>query len=393
MRPGRLLIVFRLVLTRSQTARRVPTAGLFSLQTAIAAGIANAVPPVNFYCPPPATRCTWPSFSTLAVCSNFTNLTNIIKPDCATDDDGVIKCNYRFPQGANISFVSNTTTGEGSILNSTGALSTSNGVFGLRLDGIRILYTGDVLYAVDRHDPQSFRMEWNYCIKTYSELVASPTGVHTVEYTPIPLLPNDTIPAGILRWNSFSNPSSNIIFNLTSSVQTGLWQQLSDLLSRELFEHFTGDGLTTDFSIGEYMLYADLANMTRNIEETLSNQIRSSSPGDNGWAGMWPGEAFYEEAYWKVNWPWIVLPVTEVVFAALLLAISIIVTRTQPLFKSSILALLYHGLEDIDKDVRLRGNWENNVDELEEITRHINVELKMDSNGSLKFIRSEQNSN
>ncbi|KAI1109789.1 hypothetical protein F5Y14DRAFT_431108 [Nemania sp. NC0429] len=369
--------------------RRIPTSGLFSLQTTIASGIANAVPAVNFYCPPPATQCTWPPFSTLAVCSNFTNFTNTMKPDCTTNKYGNVKCEYRFPQGANLSFLSNTTDGQGSLLNSTGDLSSRNGVFGLRVDGIRMLYTGDVLEVVDGHDPQPFSMEWNYCIKTYSKVVASPAGVHTAEYTSVPLLHNDTIPAGIQPWNSFSNPSSNIIFNLTSSVQTGLWQQLSALLSRELLEHFTGDGLSTDFSVGEYMLYADLANVTKNIEETLSNQIRSSSPGDNGWAGMWPGQAFYEETYWRVHWPWIALPVTEVVLAALLLAISITVTRTQPLFKSSALALLYHGLEDIDKDPGLQGDWENNAERLEKMTRYVNVELRKDANGSLKFVRSE----
>ncbi|GAW26597.1 hypothetical protein SAMD00023353_3900500 [Rosellinia necatrix] len=88
-----------------------------------------------------------------------------------------------------------------------------------------------------------------------------------------------------------------MIFNLTTSVQTRLWQHLIALVSRELMSHFVSDSHTSDFSVGEFMMFADLANMTKNIKETLSNQIRSSAPGDNKWAEIWPGEAFYEETY------------------------------------------------------------------------------------------------
>ncbi|TGJ83165.1 hypothetical protein E0Z10_g5594 [Xylaria hypoxylon] len=339
--------------------KRVPAAGLLNLQTAIASGIVGSVPPVNFYCPPPSTQCTWPPFSTLAVCSNFSNLTNIVKPDCTTNK-------YK---------------------STTWGLDMVSDVPAARLDGIRRLFTGDVLSSVEIHDPQPFSITWNYCIKTYSKVLASPTGIHTVEYTSTPLLHNDSIPAGIQRWNSFSNPSSNTIFNLTSSVQTGLWQQLSNLLSREIAAPFTTDSMVADFSVGEFMLYADLAKMTRNIEETLSNQIRSSSPGDNGWAEMWAGQAFYEETYWHVNWSWILLPVIEVLLAASLLVISITFTRDQPLFKSSALALLYHGFDDIGKDSDLRGDWDNNPDNLENMAKYVDVELKEDSNGSLKFVK------
>ncbi|KAI1746972.1 hypothetical protein F4782DRAFT_552818 [Xylaria castorea] len=365
---------------------RVPTDGLFNLQTIIAGGIVGSVAPVNFYCPPPSTQCTWPPFSTLAICSTFSNLTNIINPGCTTNNYSVKSCNYRFPSGATLS-LSSSTSGNG-LLNSSGGLDDLSGVFALRLDGIRTPYSGSAISSVDRHDPQSFSMTWNYCIKTYSKVLASPTGVHTVEYTSIPLLLNDDFPPGIQRWNSFSYPSSDIIFNLTVSVQTGLWQQLSALLSRELVLPFAEDSRTTDFSVGEFMLYADLANMTKNIEETLSNQIRSSSPGDNGWAEMWPGQAFYEETYWQVHWSWILLPVTEVLLAASLLAVSIMVSRVQPLFKSSALALLYHGLDNIDEDPDLCGDGENNLDILENKAKYVEVELRKDSNGNLKFVKA-----
>lgn len=125
----------------------------------------------------------------------------------------------------------------------------------------------------------------------------------------------------------------------------------------------------------------------RRIEETLSNQIRNLSPGDNYDAEMWPGQAFYEETYWKVPWPWITLPVVEVLVAASVLALSIVATNTHPLFKSSSLALLYHGLEDIDKDPELRGDWDNHLVDLEHRARYIEAELKKDANGSLKFMK------
>ncbi|KAI0914165.1 hypothetical protein F4823DRAFT_638255 [Ustulina deusta] len=371
-------------------AKNYTSKGLASrshLQTAIASGISGSVPPVNLICPPPSTQCSWPPFSTLAVCSSFSDLTNSAQRDCTTNGYYTV-CTYQFPKGTALSMTS-MAHDDDSLLNSSGRLDILNDVPSVRLDGIRIPFTNKHgLPTADTDDPQSFSMAWNFCIKTYSKVLASPNGVHTVEYTSVPLLRNDSVPPGIQPWDSFSNPSSDIICKLTASAQTGLWQQLRDLLTRELLSHFAGDSLTTDFSVGEFMLFADLANMTRNIEETLSNQIRSSSPGDNYDAEMWPGQAFYEETYWKVHWSWIALPVAEVLLAASLLAVSIGVTRAQPLFKSSALALLYHGLADIDQDPDLRGDWDNHLEDLENRARYIDVELKTDANGSLKFVKA-----
>ncbi|KAJ8129398.1 hypothetical protein O1611_g4233 [Lasiodiplodia mahajangana] len=377
---------------------RTPRAGLFNLQSAIADGLVGSVSDVDFHCPQPATRCAWPPFTTLSVCSNFSDLTSVLKPNCTAHATGSETCIYNFIRGeGGVSILSGDESGGETLLNSTGDLDTSSGVDSVPqgiLNGVRhgdyTTETRSIQTDGDGRGYQVFSMAWSFCLKTFHNVIASPAGILEADYTSEPIMRRaNQPPLGFQRYDDFIANSTDEIFVLSSSVQTGLWMHLSDLLSREVTSRISGDSMTTDFSVGEFMVYADLKNMTRNVEEALSNEIRSSAL-DNEWAEMWPGQAFYEETYWHVYWAWIILPIVEVLLTASLLAISIFFARGQPLFKSSAIALLYHGLDYVDADTALCGDKQKSIEELEDMVRGIDVEFKKDAEGVLKFVSAEQ---
>ena len=58
------------------------------------------------------------------------------------------------------------------------------------------------------------------------------------------------------------------------------------------------------------------------------------------------------ETYVRVSWAWLILPIALEVLAVFLLVVTIILTRIEkiPLWKSSILAVLYHGIPEHELD-------------------------------------------
>ena len=76
-----------------------------------------------------------------------------------------------------------------------------------------------------------------------------------------------------------------------------------------------------------------------NIADTLTAQLQTAGK-DITMASAAEGRARHRETYYHVRWPWIVVAVAEVVATAVLLGVSIFLTRRQPLLKASSMALL-----------------------------------------------------
>jgi len=127
--------------------------------------------------------------------------------------------------------------------------------------------------------------------------------------------------------------------------------------------------------------------MTADLADTLTHQIQSKDPGDNSNATVFYGDVFITETYFNVRWPWLIMPLAEALLAAILLIISILLTRGEPLLKSSVLALLVHGLDGWTDD-ELEVEQPETGEKLEHLGKGMTARLGPDVNGRVKFVRS-----
>ncbi|KAI1648340.1 uncharacterized protein F4817DRAFT_71527 [Daldinia loculata] len=369
---------------------RDPNPDLLKLQTTIANGAVGSVQEVNFYCPEPAAKCTWDQFDTLAVCASFKDVTNIVNKTCQSGRYQYV-CTFEFPEGEPIEMAWRGGNGGGSLFNTSRAWNNLDGVIEGVLNGVN---NTDRYGGITFTNAEAFTITLDFCVRTYHGVVATPAGIQEANYTTEKLLSYDWSQEGAgnpslyFTYDTFRTNSSRELFNISVSLRTGLFEYVNKLFSTDLTSPLTDEAANADFSFGEFMYHTNLTNFTKNIEDTLTNQIRSSAPGDNRDALMWPGQAFHQETYWRVHWPWIILPVAEVLITAVLLSVSIVLTRNQPLLKSSPLALLFHPLDGYEGDEPVHSMRES-IGKLEELAKGVYVEFREDGHGLLKFFPVE----
>lgn len=354
------------------------------MQTSILNGAAGSPPVVEFQCPEPAAECSWDDFDTLAVCGTFQNITGdtaAYNKTCVTtkssDYPDDIDCTYEFPDSLplNMSFDGGG-TGATSLFNST-----ANAY-------------GTTLFAVNTTDPTSFTaevysMSWIWCKKTFHNLTASPSGLRHANVTTkdLVLFADNSLYAGLNpSYAYYKEPgSSSPEFNISISVDRGLFAYITTLFTRELRSATRQQTVEDSLNLAEYMYLTDLANLTTNIADTLTAQLRSTAR-DNTMAGAAEGRTRYRVTYYHVRWPWILVVAAEVVATAVLLGVSIFLTRRQPLLKASSMALLAFGLQGwTDEDVQGVGAPIN----LDQRSKRMRARFGRDEEGYLKFLRSD----
>lgn len=414
-------------------------------QAQLLASITGTKHEPQFTCPPPATRCSWDTFSSLAVCGTFSNVTDTAVKDCttlyqatpgsssqvpnATHDKFVnVTCDLSLPDMRTYPLTMNWYTGrtnadalpvryEASF--GRGPLdcghydlldasiegpwhqyrSTANGsddaIASKESDQLSGLYAKlhvvrtldhDTLYNIsDVQDYTSamwqlpmrtefLRASWHFCEQVYSDVSVDlgALSVGSVTTNPLTLVSSD--PGYTLHSNA-SGLNYTIADSLNGEWDDGALSQILDLhlgYSPTIFEsnptYSSSDssrifyslvhgkrqltinevltdvtGLTQSLSI--YLRSADIEALTNNLASTLTARIRSNTTGGNSNLTMLPGQAFVNEAYIAVQWPWMILPIMETVLAAAALAITIVLTRQQALLKGSTVSLLMQQID------------------------------------------------
>ncbi|KAI1172630.1 hypothetical protein F4777DRAFT_498051 [Nemania sp. FL0916] len=381
---------------------------LLRLQTTILNGAIGSASEPNVFCPELAVRCSWDQFDTLAVCAHYTNTTDVVEVDCRTTnyDTGGNKspirdCIFLFPEARPVRlFQQDGGSGMIQIINTSESCAIPDCLFNptpsdpsqapCAIPGC--LVGPNILNVVRLPSPslvgrfEAFTITLNWCARVYHNMTASPAGIQASNYTSNPLSYHNITNQDQDIFSFYSNSSARY-FNISRlsllmpSYVIGLFSVPENVTS----EMQQNSSPTWRFSTIIY--YADLDNFTASLEETLTNQvIRSSSPGDNRDSTMWPGEAYYQETYWLVHWPWVTLPIFEVVATIILLTISIMFTKDQPLFKSSPLAIIFHPLEGSGGNESEYVVQDNSVGSLENLAKSLTVEFKEDGDGLFKLI-------
>jgi hypothetical protein len=99
--------------------------------------------------------------------------------------------------------------------------------------------------------------------------------------------------------------------------------------------------------------------------------------------------AYELEVYIRVRWLWFILPLSTVLLAALFLILSIVRSKDEVKFKSSVLAPLFHGLERWQQESGVERGDERlkSARGLLHIADEMSVVLKCNDRGYLSFIR------
>lgn len=111
-----------------------------------------------------------------------------------------------------------------------------------------------------------------------------------------------------------------------------------DLMLHDEYDH--GDG--TAYITNTLYKADNLSKTIDNIATSMTNNIRQDQNSTQV-----IGQAFKDETFIRVRWPWFILPATLVFLTALILQATIMINYRckAMLWKSSILPLLYHGLD------------------------------------------------
>ncbi|KAJ2984678.1 hypothetical protein NUW58_g5933 [Xylaria curta] len=362
----------------------------------------------SFRCPDSATRCTYPAFTTLGICSLFHNTTDLSTQSCAYNHTtGAIFCNVLLPstwneiEGARpivmglnytdkelVPRLYDTSPENQSAFDdifsygrADGQLEFTRGPY-LRMSGVRLLPR----FLSEPKDPQfeAFESIWYWCARTYNASTGSaeavfPELVSTRTLTPIQ--PD--------CWEShpdFCTYSDNVTSEVYSLDGYTVWwlhryiyYALASSFALARSSEDTSYGQSGDVAdIGGYLYSVpDLDEVFQNVATQASHIIRIAG-GENENTTIVEGVAFGLETYIDVRWGWVLLPFIETLLAVVLLVATIVLASKsrQPLFKSSVNALLFHGLEDsMATDLALHINDKQPLSVLQAMSRDLETTL------------------
>jgi hypothetical protein len=322
--------------------------------------------------------------------------------DCDDPDKPLFNCTYTFPDGKGSTVARNVTFGDlgksqylrvesfrswfdtTAVQNRSGVLSavkvTNYDLYRNKVPNIGFAYPEPPV-------TESYFTRFYWCAQTFRNVTAIPRQLSIGSVDVEELGEKEYHIGDGCSCTTLSSPSTGTNYTVDSTLAMYLMDYLSFILTQAVINVAPySPRLDAPVDLANYLYTTDFQNFTVNLATTLTNQIRSTDPGDNKNATIRRGTAYSKETYIHVRWPWAILPTATIIITSVLLATAILLTRKHPLFKSSGLALLFHGLED---------NWpEVHVDQLETAEKVESVAKSMkaqfiscDTDPLLKFRR------
>lgn len=339
-----------------------------TMKAAIYNGIYNTDPSLLAVQPNCATgNCTWPIFSSLGVCSDCVNRTDLITKNCSDSRD----CSFSLPNVP-------TTIHEGSSLNIFINATTASNMSGLpsfdsTITQFQVMVDPDG--GVGNTAPLAFGCSLYYCIKTYQTSVRLGNLTEEILFTypnssTAPQAQNINVPIVLSQdGNNYTvgvqtavAMSSYVAGQLTGSGNGGIGEQT-----------YTSDSIQAMYNA----MITNSSNITtfmRNLATSMTNSIRLDT-GSSG-TTFANGTALKTEAYLTVSWAWISLPVAVWVLHLFCLVVVIWQTYKERIesFKSSTVSTIFVGLtqqkkEEVSFPVA-------SMDQMETAAKQLQVSLK-----------------
>ncbi|KAK8040691.1 hypothetical protein PG991_000479 [Apiospora marii] len=392
-----------------------PTFIASRLQRAFVNGVYDLGSNFQYTCP--SGNCTWPHFTSLAMCSscrNVTDKTRVVAHQ-KVDHGGNLKENqsldatFTTPGGLvlAISATEDTKTevAGSAILDYYNITKVTEKLVSLAVVQLKNSYIGGNKTANEQPSGVWTATECalSWCAKTYGGVVISEGKLlPSYNITEMPLRPRSTM-------NSTRGPENQIMWNLVpridgnteagtdafSPLQNGSFTVVyrdHDILSKLMRKMFSFDKRSgfADSSIGSVLGHGTNASeLVFNMTESMTNAIRSG-PGFI----TAEGTAWREEAEIHIEWSWLILPLAFVLSGTALFAATVVVSSCQypgqPLWKSSMWPLVFQGLDEwsVEERCAREDGSLREVKEMEEMAKAMRVTLQQNGSGAQKLKRA-----
>jgi hypothetical protein len=381
----------------------------FNLKAAIYDGIFKPGVVVDYVPLCDTGNCTFPHFDSLAVCSKCLDITQNVTHDNPPYDltklDGTMNVSYSLPGGAQVGFSvlyqeQQLAMGPGIVVTSKIPSTVTKQVLDLQdpLLSLAILQFPDVKQRIQDGNyyntlPKTQQCALYFCVNTYKVKVENGNVTTTVESSWTSEYGTPTVGAAMEPggMNGTKNavlqlPNDDVdLNNHTYTITAGTLANLQAWLIVTL-----SGSLNTSFSVVQGAVWANdemvVLNQTTNwdflmgaLAKAMTTYIRD--PVQSTFANYVYGTASRVETYVHVQWHWIILPTALVGMSILFLGGTMMKTESKRAlaWKSSSLALLFHGLEGV------RKNTGEGMDQMRDVARKTRVVLVQNHNGEWKL--------
>lgn len=406
------------------------------LQAALYSAITGSIPEPYYTCPEAALRCAWDDFSTLGICGQFRNITDSVVQNCTSKtfpshiNLGIFEyvteatCDFWYRGSTEDSVCSSSNPNPISlhylhsnmfIYKDTIPRSYMDGTaFGITIANtsasIGSIWIVKTMNVTSDFDGESFRTYESYasdfywCDKAMHGTRTSTRGLTTTSVRTTPWAGMDGLscspkdissPPGLsvagVEFPYFFNLDNESTYNISGRTYQSMTQFLGSLIGKKLIQDDTGIIIaepaipSQGFQLSKFMWANDMETFTHNLADTLTTHMLTPN-GDNMNVTTVSGYIISNDTYIQIRWQWLVLPLAETILTCVLLVITIILTRKQPLMKSSTIALLVHGLSGWTAG-KLQVPKPETAESLDRLARDITVRLAKDQEGDLKFRR------
>jgi len=363
-----------------------------AMEGAIAGGLSSPSTSTMSFCS--GSRCSWPTFTTLGICSSCRDVTQTTAINCT--EDFATQCFYNTPSNFTLGSYFATQSGRLSrtLFNSSAVAPGYGEYLASGSPGLVSFATIKFPEYTARPVPQPevLECELHLCAKTaanYSYNVgAFPVADAFIEF---PLATTSDIHNNFTGPNNTAHPYGNYQVNQTNlktpyTGNTNFTINLEDLaaISQFLVNFFTTGSpaaTNTGATLANNYLYksSNIPNSISAMALSMTNVIRN---GQNH--TIVPGSSYNSETYIRVRWEWLILPALSIISANVLLVLTVYrnTRRNVPLWKSSSLPLLCQSVDIQEVDGR-----EQSIHRMKKSAENVLVQLEEDGRRRIKVVQ------
>lgn len=367
-----------------------------------------------------AANCTWPEYETLGICASCVDVSLSLKHECQRDgiqgDYHFQSCEYTTPSGSQVGAKCYRPNQGGEILhtlwNSTVKRDVQAPDVG-KITALSIPHGSGHLMSRCNEDrftmPQPLVTECtlSWCSKSMQSTVTNGVLEERAKSSTNLVFPENACPdytlnisttywerrmlakagGNVYRYMAFrpGEIPHNLCFKGESSVPTPAFlvnvQDAANVASLIYADFHISHNSSITSPLAESLYERHSGNLTADmmaIGDSMTNYIRSTQHSTVIDGTVWKMETFV-----RVRWLWLIYPCALVLLGSILLAITIAMSieRRRPIWKSSILATVFHGLSDDDKVGSLLK-----TSDMETAARDLRVRLQEDHLGEMNLV-------